>query len=55
MRNFKDAFQTSKQSFICPFSIYMTVPLKKNLCVIYECFFSFKTLEVQHEVNVANV
>ena len=28
MRNFQDAFETSKRSFISAFSIYMTVPLK---------------------------
>ena len=28
MQNFQDTFETSKQSFIGAFSIYMTVPLK---------------------------
>ena len=31
MRNFQDAFETSKRSFIDAFSIYMTVPLNRDL------------------------
>ena len=29
MRSFQDTFETRKQSFICPFSVRITVPLKK--------------------------
>ena len=29
MRNFQDTFETRKRSFICAFSICMTVPLSK--------------------------
>ena len=30
MRNFGEIFETRKQSFICAFSTYMTVPLSQN-------------------------
>ena len=30
MRNFKDTFETSKQSFISAFAICMTVPLNSD-------------------------
>ena len=31
MRNFQDIFETRKRSFFSAFSIYMTVPLSKNI------------------------
>ena len=36
MRNFQDTFETLKRSFICDFSICMTVPL--NFVTNISCF-----------------
>ena len=37
MQNFQDTFETRKRSFICAFSICMTVPLRKPNKVTLEC------------------
>ena len=44
MTNFQDTFESYKWSFICAFSIYMTAPLRFELCRL--CNWVIQTEEI---------